>query len=384
MGPFVPLRAAALGVLVLAAGAALGTATAQSGDAAVVGVYRPPPAGSALRVAVADGRAYVGAGESGLRIVDVADPARPVELGSYQAPFRPIGEVAPSGRYAYAPGPQGLGVLDVADPTRPVLVGAVPGLPYSSSVPGTTTVAASGAHVYVAGATYGPGFGPGLHVVDVSDPARPAAVGYFADPYARAVAVAGRYAYLVSERELRVLDVAEPARPAQVGSYAGPLGPGSALHDVALMGRYALVTAGVDGLRVVDAADPTRPVEVGAHAVACAWPGVSFGALAVDGTRAYVTYNPGSAARAAAEVGARVLDVSDPARPTEAASYAFCGAGGAPCTSVLSDVAGADDLVYAAGWEESITVLRLRATGPRPPPAPSAFRVLLPTLPQRC
>ena len=63
-----------------------------------VGVYDTP--GDASGVTVAGGYAYVANGESGLRIINVAGLAPPVEVGAY-APPGDVRDVAVAGNYAY-------------------------------------------------------------------------------------------------------------------------------------------------------------------------------------------------------------------------------------------------------------------------------------------
>ena len=68
--------------------------------------------------------AYVIVWYSGLRIIDISDPAIPIEVGAYQPPgFAEAVYVA--GHYAYvAAQTAGLRVIDVSDPAAPVEVGA--------------------------------------------------------------------------------------------------------------------------------------------------------------------------------------------------------------------------------------------------------------------
>jgi hypothetical protein len=81
---------------------------------------------------------------SGLRVIDVSDPAHPTEVGFYDTPGYARG-VAVSGPYAYvADGGSGLRVIDVSDPAHPTEVGFydTPGYAYG--------VAVSGPYAYVA------------------------------------------------------------------------------------------------------------------------------------------------------------------------------------------------------------------------------------------
>ena len=91
----------------------------------------PPPTlelvgqigGAANGVAVQGAYAYVAGGASGLRIVNVADPAHPVEVGSLPT-VAPANAIAVAGGAAYvAAGFAGLRIVDVADPAHPVEAG---------------------------------------------------------------------------------------------------------------------------------------------------------------------------------------------------------------------------------------------------------------------
>jgi hypothetical protein len=94
-------------------------------------------------------------------------------------------------------------------------------------------VAVSGRYAYIAAAR------SGLHVVDVSDPARPRVVGHVATPdSASAVAVAGGYAYVACEDAgLRVINVSDPARPMEIAYWDTP---GQAQRVVVSNGRVFL------------------------------------------------------------------------------------------------------------------------------------------------
>ena len=70
--------------------------------------------------------AYVADGPSGLRVIDVADPALPVEIGFLVTPDGFAGALGVSvvGTLAYvADNGSGLRVIDVADPALPVEIG---------------------------------------------------------------------------------------------------------------------------------------------------------------------------------------------------------------------------------------------------------------------
>ena len=94
-------------------------------------------------MAVAGDTAYVAYRQ--LRVISVADPAAPAEVGFCDTPGYPL-EVAVAGNYAYvADGSGGLRVINVANPAAPVEVGFY-------EIPGNTrSVAVAGRYVYVTG-----------------------------------------------------------------------------------------------------------------------------------------------------------------------------------------------------------------------------------------
>ncbi|MFQ5343005.1 MAG: LVIVD repeat-containing protein [Anaerolineae bacterium] len=195
----------------------------------------------------------------------------------------------------------GLRVIDVSDPAVLAEVGVLPG---------------SVEDVYIVGDyAYLTAGGTGLRVVNVSDPTALAEVGaYDAPGDARGVHVAGDYAYLADWRSgLHVVDVSDPTSPTAIGVFDMPT---SSPRDVYVTGnpstgsgqRYAYVATEDDGLRIINVSDPAAPTEVGAYEM----PGVPFLDVYVAGHYAYV---------AAGGSGLRVIDVSNPAEPYEVGAY---------------------------------------------------------------
>jgi len=183
---------------------------------------------AAFSVAVVDTLAFVATGVTGLRIVNIADPAHPVEIGYYDTPGEGFG-VAVSGNYAYvADGGSGLRVVNITNPAAPTEVG-------HCDTPGYAwCVAVSGNYAYVAS--------DGLRVVDITNPAAPSEVGYYEPGDALGVAVSGNYAYVATgDRGLRVVNVTNPSAPFEVGFYDTP---GHAC-GVAVSGSYAYVADGL-------------------------------------------------------------------------------------------------------------------------------------------
>lgn len=307
-------------------------------------------------IAVSGTFAYVAAGGAGLRVVDVADPGQPVEVGAWESRGYAEG-VAVAGATAYlADGPYGLRVIDVSKPSRPVEVGSAFTMNY------VFKVVVRGRYAYLAAAGAGlliadisdaahpvevsrtplPGFAYGLTVADntayvaagweglqtvnVADAARPVPSGGFKTTgLAMAVAVSGSLAYLGdSYSGLLVLEVSNPASAMEVGRYSFR---GGHVAAVTLAGGRAYMAEPEWGLRIADISTASLPAEVGSYN-----PLSSADAVAVAGDYAYV---------AAGTSGLRVVDISDIERPIEVGAY--------DTGSYATSVAVAGNYVYVCG-----------------------------------
>jgi hypothetical protein len=187
-----------------------------------------------------------------LRVIDVSDPARPVEVASWDAaPVVGIASrihslsVSPNGRRAYlADWDNGLMVLDTTALARgrgdlmPILLTPperwlwFPGGNIHSAVyvPDRDLVVTTQE-------IYGPGTCPygQMHIVDVKDPAAPVMVGAFG----------------IGEND-----------PGACGATEG-LDGAFTTHDPLVLGDLAFVSWYAGGLRAVDLGDPGRPRETG-------------------------------------------------------------------------------------------------------------------------
>jgi hypothetical protein len=230
--------------------------------------------------------------------------------------------VAVSGRLAYAGIGSRLVVLDVADPASPAAVGQTAPLPGPVS-----SVVLSGTRAYVAD------WNGGLHVVDVSDPASPAEVGFHDTPgNAQDVAVAGDTIYVADGNGgLCVVDMSNPASPSEVGFYDTP----GFARGVALAADYAYVADGWSGLRVVDVSTPTSPSEVGCYDT----PGYARGVVPAGGY-AYVADRGG---------GLRVIDVSHSTSPAEVGMHDTPGE--------AASVVVSDTTAYVADGDSGLHVI---------------------------
>lgn len=109
--------------------------------------------------------AWICAGQSGLHVVDVRDPAAPKVVGHYVPGGYALG-FALKGEVGYlAATDAGLHVLDLTDPANPRKIGV-----YAAG-DSLVHVALRDSHAFVSGRE------SGLHVVDVSDPSQPRRIG---------------------------------------------------------------------------------------------------------------------------------------------------------------------------------------------------------------
>ena len=292
-------------------------------DASAPGAIRqlgasPPLAGAVRDIALDDRYAYVAAGEGGLYILDISNPAQPVVAGNYATPGYAEGVAVSQGselanrnlelargphkppftrRYAYlADGPGGLRVVDVTQPANPREISAVFPLDYVFGV----AVADHRAYLAAAGA--------GLLVADISHPASPVEVASLATPgYAYGVAMSGQTVYVADGwAGLLAVDVSRPSQPLQVGATATP---GWAMNVTAVGSTLYLADA-LAGVRVIDASDRTRPTELGG----LQYPGNGHAQrVAAAGNLIFV---------ADRMLGLEVVDVSNPVNPVLAGSYA--------------------------------------------------------------
>lgn len=259
--------------------------------------------------------AYIG-GSTGLDIVNVADPASPVLVGSY-ATAQYVLDVKVSGDLAVlSTGSQGVFFVDVSDPTSPTLKGRY--------TVGTWTNAKeteiSGDYAYIAYDSQG------LVILNISNPASPSYVMSISKYTATGVTLSGNYAYVaLATSGFGVVDVSTPSSAAYVGTCACNSNKNSSTYQdsaqqCVVSGNYAYVTEGSGGLAIVDISTPASPSQVGYYVT----PDFARG-IDLSGDFAYVTdiYN-----------GIYVIGVSTPTAPSQ---YNF------------SDLAMGDQLLITGG-----------------------------------
>ena len=148
-------------------------------------------------------------------------------------------------------------------------------------------------------------------MLDVSNEAEPVAAGsFFLDGYARDVTASGSLAYAVdSPSGLYVFDLSQPGPLEPVGVLHAPNAP----HSVEVSegsdtsGPKLLCGAGRGNLQVYDVSDPATPVKAATFAT----PGRAE-RVALEGNLAYV---------ADGEEGIQVVDLSAPTKPKLVGTY---------------------------------------------------------------
>lgn len=203
----------------------------------------------------------------GLDIVDLRTPDRPVKAGTFSETFTSAhtacidearGLLFANGTRNASRADTGMRVLSLADPLQPREVGSFRSFYiHDCVVRGTTLYAAS---IYE-------GF---LAILDISDPADVREVSRFntgrrfthnAWPTAD-----GRFLFTTDERPdapLEGWDIRDVMRPVKVSEYLGKAG--TIPHNVVVDGTRLLVAHYTDGVHLLDVADPARPRLIGRY-----------------------------------------------------------------------------------------------------------------------
>jgi hypothetical protein len=265
-----------------------------------LGGFQAP--GSPRDLEVAGDRAFLADAEHGLRILDVSDPAAPVQIGLFPLPGAQLVEIA--GDVAYVNDAASLRVVDVSNPTAPVQIGSL--------AIAITQLHVEGARAYVNV------IGAGLQILGLTNPANPVPLGSHPQ-FSYGLDVVDGIAYLTAGADgLKILSVANPGQPVLVGSLDTP----GYANDVVVERGVAFVTEGgpPGRVRVVDVTDPSAPVELGHFGDPGGGPGDGFSAnvegIELDGHILYVQ----TSGR-----GLATLDVSNPTQPELLATFAMVG-----------------------------------------------------------
>ncbi|MCH7869962.1 MAG: hypothetical protein IH881_19885 [Myxococcales bacterium] len=311
--------------------------------------------GGAEDVEVVGGLAFITDAFFGgsLRIIDVSNPAAPIEIGTFASEFKAI-DVEVVENIAYLvdqffvnpcgslPCGSALRVIDVSDPTEPFQIS-------ETFIFFTSDMEAAEGVVYLAG--------NGLEVVDVSNPEMPTTVGVLPENVADDIELVGEHVYTAFRYSntdpstgppggLEIVNVMDSTNPISVGR---ELVLGSSIEVV---GEFAY-TGGI-GMDVVDVSNVSAPTRRGSI-----YSGLSND-VAVYGGHAYL----------AGQDGLKIVDLSIQDTPVEV------GAAVAEDSSshrwLAYDVAVSGDAAYLAVGDLRVSAGGLRifdVTDPRTPAA---------------
>ncbi len=257
---------------------------------------------------VDNGYAFVTVGTAGVYVVDVTNSSAPRKIGHYAADY--AGQLSVAGGFVYFTHKTGFHIIDVTNPANISATG-------SYTVPvidagGAQSIAISGQQVYLTYTHYDPTVGESslygeLYIVDVSKPTEPTLSGSFARPFPSQggdVVVEGTTAYFADGRYqgVSVLDVSDPTDPQQIGLYD------EYIYRIVIQDNvgYFLKSHRLD---LIDVSDPSNLVKIASYN----FDTNSYGlGLYVLGKAAYLT---------STVIGIEVVDISNPSQPAALGSY---------------------------------------------------------------
>ncbi|MCB2212859.1 T9SS type A sorting domain-containing protein [bacterium] len=270
--------------------------------------------GTAERILLDSDYAYITCSSGGVRIIDISDPYTPVEVADWVENSYPRG-IDKVDDLLYV-GWSGVTILDVSDPTSPTLVGSCELVPFALDLD------VNNGYAYVAN------YQNGIRIVDVSDPENPVEVGSLEGIGSiYDVEAHGDYLYATapySNHDFQVIDVSNPSNPVEVGYRPST----ATIQDFTIRDHYAYLVEELGGLRVLDITDPTSPTSVKFYNLSDAY------GISLVNDQAFI---------ANGYICLKVMDITDPQEPFELGDFytpeAVC--------DVVAGPSGNHQIVYA-------------------------------------
>jgi hypothetical protein len=291
----------------------------------------------ALRVLATHDRLYLFDGQNGIYVSDLADPSHPVFTRAWEG-FGPFHNASVDGDRLYTVGRNFLfqhqvTIFDLADPDAPAFVNQV-------FIDGATM-----AHAEL-DAPLAVGFGWGMGIVDISDPATPVTRGFYDDGVSTFFhgAVQGSYAYGLGGRKLEIYDIADLDAPVPAGSL--PIDTYLA-HVSTWDGSDLMLTTRLDRILRLGFAVPTAPVLRNETLVAG---GSNPFGVAFHGDKVYVLGN---------DIGIQVAD----AQTLEPESLFETSLPPSPTARAFEDIVIDQDVAYLASWGSGLVLLDVSTPG---------------------
>lgn len=206
-------------------------------------------------ITVDNGIAYIPTGLTGLRIVDVSDPASLQDLGSVLN-LGLVRDVAVSNGIAYtASSDTSLAIVDVSTPSAPTHLWTPDEYSSTWSSVGVFGLALQGDYLYAA-------CGSRLRILDISDPSAPT-VEVEIDSVSNAdeIAVNGNMLYVADngQYKLQIYDITDPVNPAGVATWSDTAAFNYFTADYIHMKDDTLLA----GNYILDVSDPFHPTKLG-------------------------------------------------------------------------------------------------------------------------
>jgi hypothetical protein len=252
--------------------------------------------GGGFGIEVSAGHAFIAAGQRGLQVVDVSNPASPMTAGALTTPGEAKDIVLTGDRVYIADGPAGMLIVDVSDPAAPSLLGALDTPGYAESI------VVSGGVAFVADGS------SGLVLIDVSDPSNPTMIGQYDTPgNAEDLALNDQFAYVVDGSSgLHVINVSTPAEPSLEASMEAV----GYAHGISIRDNHAFVGNTIDAdFQILDISDPAAPTQV--TTLKYGFPNEGWD-VTIDGNVAYIVDHFS---------GIFVVDITDTANPEVLGAY---------------------------------------------------------------
>lgn len=321
--------------------------------------------GSISAVATRGNRAYVAAGPR-VVILDISNPAAPVEIG--RSPLLPhvVNDLVVYGDFVYLADTMGLRIMDIIDPTAPALRGSrsTSFEPAAIAVEGDYAYVTAANYVYVfhilepdqpqqvnmqslTGFSYGVGIdtlgdfayvaneSAGLRVINIMDPENLVMVSrYFELIDARDVVVTGTHAFVADSAGLHIVDVSDPEHPQRTGTLDTPGLP----MAIAITAQYAYLADSQSGLFIADINSLTSPQQAGRY-------------TDITGFATDVALSNGQALLVT-ESALHIVDVSAPSTPMASNRYP------SPLSTAYG-VVSRDNRAYVASGESGLAIVDL-------------------------
>lgn len=279
-----------------------------------------PVRGSSMQVALAGSYAYIANGWGGLHIADISDPVNMgfVDIDSDSAGIY-TNQLAATANHVHAiGGMNGFAghspAVDISDPQNPVPDDSI-NLLYDYDM---RALAGDDNNLFLS--VYASVFasGPIVQIYDANNLSTPISTWDTGGHLMMALERNGQYLYGAANGRLAIVDVSNPASPAEVG--AANLSDITSVGDIAVEGQYAYLgrydedsNSQLQGLTILNVSNPASPTEVGSFTTSG---GTYADVYDVDvaGSLVYL---------AASDAGLRIVDVSNPSSPVEVGSHSF-------------------------------------------------------------